>query len=74
MPHFLTFATEAEMVAIYGCVLVMLAIFAGLAEWKRTRRARIESVGWVPWFPVSFICMISGAGMIVLSVKSIAGS
>ena len=70
--HFITFASEAEMVGLYGLALIVLAILAGYMERRRLKRRSIDHVGWVPWFAISFVCMILGAGLIALSVKGIA--
>ena len=70
--RFLTFASDAEIAGVWGLGFVLLAVIAGFAEHRRTKRARIESVGWVPWFGISLPRLIVGAGLIALSVKGIA--
>lgn len=67
--HFLTFASEAETVGLWGVALLGLAIVAGYLERRRLKRDAIERVGWVPWFAISFVCMIIGAGLIALAIK-----
>jgi len=32
-----------------GAAALALALLAGLAEARRTRRARLDAAGWVPW-------------------------
>nr|WP_137676177.1 hypothetical protein [Parerythrobacter lutipelagi] len=69
---FITFASEAEMVGLYGLALIVAAIVTSYLERRRLKRASIDNVGWVPWFAISFVCMILGAGLIALAVKGIA--
>lgn len=69
---FITFASEAEMVGLYGLALIVAAIVTSYLERRRLKRASIDHVGWVPWFAISFVCMILGAGLIALAVKGIA--
>ena len=40
--------TQAWLWGADGAALAMVVI-AGLAEWRRNRRRRLDSVGWVPW-------------------------
>ena len=69
---FLTFASEAETAGLWGLALLAMAIVAGVLERRRLRRASIDRVGWMPWFAISFVCMILGAGLVALAVKGIA--
>lgn len=70
--HFLIFASEAEAVGLWGLGLIVVAACAAFMERRRLKRKSIDSVGWVPWFAISFVCMILGAGLVALSVKGIA--
>lgn len=70
--HFLTFASEAEIVGLWGIGCLLLAAIAALAENRRSRRARIERVGWVPWRAIFLAGAMIGAGLIALALKGIA--
>ena len=70
--HFLIFASEAEAVGLCGLGLIAIAIWAAFMERRRLKRQSIDSVGWVPWFAISFVCMILGAGLVAASFKGIA--
>lgn len=70
--HFLTFASEAETVGLWGGGLLAMAIVAGFFERRRLKRDAIDQVGWMPWFAISFVCLIIGAGLIALAIKGMA--
>ena len=69
--HGLIFASEAEILGLWGVGLLLLAGFAMLMEKRRTRRNDINNVGWVPWFGIFFVCVIVGGGLIALAVPGI---
>jgi hypothetical protein len=70
--HFLTFASEAETVGLWGIGLLLLAIVAGYLERRGLKRNSIDQVGWMPWFAISFVCLIIGAGLVALAIKGMA--
>jgi hypothetical protein len=70
-PEFLLFASEAQLLALWGAGFIVLAIFAWAAEKWRNRREplkRIEKVGWVPWTTLFMACMIIGGGLLAMSL------
>ena len=69
--HFLTFASEAEILGLWGLGFIALAIAAMVGETRRMKRARIDGVGWVPWRTLFLVWLIVGAGLIVLSAKGL---
>ena len=69
--HFLTFASEAEILGLWGLGFIALAIAAMAGETRRMKRARIDGVGWVPWRTLFLVGLIVGAGLIVLSAKGL---
>lgn len=69
--HFITFASDAELFALAGAGFLVAALFASLAERRRIKRARIDSVGWVPWTGVFLACAIAGITMIALGVTGL---
>ena len=69
--NFITFASDAELVALIGTGFLIAALFASLAERRRIKRARIDRVGWVPWTGVFLACAIVGVTMIALGVTGL---
>ncbi len=68
---YLTFASEAEIVGLWGLALILLALFAMWAERRRARTARFDNVGWVPWTSIFVFSAMIGAGLIALAAKGI---
>lgn len=69
--HFLTFASEAELVALAGAGFLVLAGLAMLADRRRARRepmTRLNKVGWVPWTAIFMACVIVGGGLLALAL------
>ncbi|MHA6334266.1 hypothetical protein ACXYL9_11350 [Qipengyuania sp. CAU 1752] len=62
------FASDAELLALWGVGLLMVAGFATLMERRRMKRARIDRVGWVPWFSLFFVSVIIGGGLLALAI------
>lgn len=69
--RFLTFASEAEIVGLWGLCCIGIALVATLAEVRRNKRARIDGVGWVPWRAIFLIAAITGGGLILLAAKGL---
>ncbi|WP_235901029.1 hypothetical protein [Pontixanthobacter aquaemixtae] len=69
--HYLTFASEAEIVGLWGLAMFAVAIFALLAEKRRNKVARIDRIGWVPWLNIFLTSAMIGAGLIALAAKGI---
>lgn len=70
---FLTFASEADMVALTGAGFMALALLALAADKLRSRRERLDrldNVGWVPWTAVFLGSAIIGGGMLALSLPT----
>ena len=68
-PGFLLFASDATLVALIGGALLALAVLALVADWRRTRRRRIDAVGCVPWTALFLLCAISGVGLLTLAIQ-----
>ncbi|WP_240957086.1 hypothetical protein [Pseudopontixanthobacter vadosimaris] len=64
----LTFASDAEILGLWGLAFIVLAL---LGERRRIRRDRIDQVGWVPWTGLFLICGVIAAAFITLSVKGL---
>jgi len=69
--HFLTFASEAEIIALWGLGFIGIALVATLAEIRRNRRRRIDGVGWVPWRAIFLTSAIIGGGLMLLAMKGL---
>ncbi|MFC4255650.1 hypothetical protein GRI97_17810 [Altererythrobacter xixiisoli] len=73
-PEFLLFASDATLVGLSGGLLLVIAAVATLADRRRTRRTRIEAVGWVPWTAVYLLAAFVGIILLTLALKGwIAG-
>ncbi len=70
--EFWTFASEAKIAGVWAAVCLLIAVFAGIAEVRSTRRARIERVGLIPWRAIFLASAMIGAGLLALSASGIA--
>ena len=68
-PEFLLFASDATLAALAGGVLLLLALGSAVAERRRLRRTRIDSVGFMPWTAVFFLSFFSGVILLALAAK-----
>ena len=68
-PHSLVFASDATLLALAGGALLVLALIALVADWRRARRKRIDAVGWVPWTFVFLVCAICGIGLLTMAIQ-----
>ena len=71
LTQFLTFASDAEIVGLWGLAMAGIALLALWAEKRRTRKARIDRIGWVPWTTVFMASAMVAAGLIALAFKGI---
>lgn len=71
MHRFLTFASDAEILALWGAAFVLFALAALLMERRRMKRARIDRIGWVPWTGLFLTCMVVGGGLLAVAVPGI---
>ncbi len=69
--EFLTFASEAEIVGLWGIALLVMAVVALFGEHRRMKRARIDRIGWVPWTNIFMASAIVGMGLLALAAKGI---
>lgn len=70
--RFITFASEAELVGLWGLGFIALAGAALIAEKRRNKYARLDRIGWVPWTAIFLVCAMIGGGLIALAAKGIA--
>ena len=71
MHDFLTFASDADVLGMWGAAFLLLAGFALLMERRRMNRARIDSVGWIPWTGLFLTFMVVGGGLLAVAVPGI---
>lgn len=50
--------------------LLLLAVVAGLGDWRRKRRKNFDDVGWVPWQLVQVLALILAAGLTTLALHN----
>lgn len=70
---FLTFASEADMVALSGAGFLLVALLALAADRLRARRERVDRldrVGWMPWTTLFLGSAIIGGGLLALSLPA----
>lgn len=68
---FLVFASDAELMALWGLGFVAGALLASLAERRRMKRARIDRLGWMPWTGLFLLCAVIGGGLLAFSVPQL---
>ena len=71
MPKFLTFASDAAILAIWGAAFLLFALVSLVMERRRLKRARIDGVGWVPWTGLFLTCAVVGGGLLAVAVPGI---
>ncbi|MCW3846104.1 hypothetical protein OF829_02565 [Sphingomonas sp. LB-2] len=50
--------------------LLLLAVAAGLGEWRRRKRRDFDAVGFMPWALIQVVALIAAAGMAVLAMQN----
>ena len=71
MKGFLTFASEADIVALWGMVCVAVALIALAMERRRSKRTSIDNVGWVPWTGLFLTFAVLGGALLVVSIPAV---
>ncbi|MBA4164435.1 MAG: hypothetical protein C0510_07360 [Erythrobacter sp.] len=69
--HRLIFASEADLVALSGAGLVLVAFMALAADRMRLRRKQLDRVGWVPWTGLFLLAFVGGTGLIALALPQV---
>ena len=73
-PAWLTFASDAEIVALWGGGFLLAGLVALVMDRRRHKRDRIgapDRVGWVPWTPLFMMCAVFGGGLLAVSVPAL---
>lgn len=68
MHDFLTFASDADILALWGATFLVLAGLALAMERRRSRRAGFHGVGWMPWTGLFLTCLVVGGGLLAVAV------
>ena len=48
-------------------VAVVVAVLAGVADWRRDRRDDLDRVGWVDWRSTQMFALIAAAGFAIIA-------
>ncbi|HEU4821666.1 MAG TPA: hypothetical protein VFS87_10995 [Qipengyuania sp.] len=70
-PAWLLFASDADLLAIWGGVFLIVAVTALLMDRRRHNRDRIaaaDRVGWMPWTLIFLSGTVLGLGLIAVSL------
>lgn len=68
MREFLRFASEADILALWGAGFLLFAGLTLVMERRRAKRAKIDGVGWVPWTGLFLICAVVGGGLLAVAI------
>jgi hypothetical protein len=60
--------TQAGLWATAGGA-TLLMIVAAFADWRRSRRAHLDRVGWVPWTFIQIVGLLSAMAAAALALK-----
>ena len=71
MHRFLTFASDADILALWGAGFILCALAALMMERRRMKRTRIDNVGWMPWTGLFLTFMVIGGGLLAVAVPGI---
>ena len=47
-----------------------IALLAGVADWRRVRRRRVDGWGWMPWRGVQMAALFAAAGLAIIALHS----
>lgn len=61
--------TQALLWTLAGAALA-LAVLAGFAEWRRSRRRNLDRPGWVPWALIQVMAGLLAAIAAALALKT----
>lgn len=52
-----------------GGIALAIALLAGLAEWRRLRRKRIDDYGWMPWRGIQVAATFAAVAILIIALK-----
>jgi len=61
--------TTQEWMWIGDIAALALALFAGVADWRRTRRRNLDDSGWVPWRGIQIAAIFAAIAFTVLAMR-----
>ena len=67
-------ASDGARLTVLGAVCWVVAVFAGLMEWRRNKTRpleRLERVGWVPWTWIFLTAAFLGGGFLATGAPSL---
>lgn len=73
-PAWLLFASDAEVVALWGAGFVAAALLALVMDRRRHRRDRLgapDRVGWVPWTGLFLVGAVLGCGLLAAALPGL---
>lgn len=71
LPDEILFASDADLLAMWGAGFVVLAALCSLMERRRIRRAQINRVGWVPWTGLLLTFAVIGFGLLAVALPTV---
>lgn len=51
-------------------VALGIALIAGIADWRRARRANLDATGWVPWRGIQIAAIFAAIAFTILAVHA----
>ena len=69
--HDLLFISDAGRVALLGAGFIALALVALVGERVRTKRARIDRVGCMPWLTIFLAAAVIGGGLLSMAIPAL---
>ncbi|WP_246449943.1 hypothetical protein [Qipengyuania soli] len=70
LPDEILFASDAELLALWGAGMLVLAALCSLMERRRMKRAQINRIGWVPWTGLFLTFAVIGGGLLAVAVPA----
>jgi hypothetical protein len=73
-PAWLLFASDAEVVGMWGAGFLAAAVLVLVMDRRRHRRDRLgapDRVGWMPWTGLFLLCTILGGGLLAAALPGI---
>lgn len=71
VPDTLLFASDAEILTLWGLLFLLVALACSLMERRRMKRAQIHRVGWVPWTGLFLTFAVLGGGLLAVAVPAL---
>ncbi len=72
--QYVTFAGEAEQLAMAGAACWLVALLALLADRRRHARRELYGVGWMPWTGIFLSFAVLGGGLLFMAMPALLGS